>query len=177
MVMIKGYEFEKITTISAHDRRALQYKNKIMSCLKKIGMDEDYIDISMDSIVTRKAQAMVSWYMGDDHLLFSYNSSTKFVDNLGMVAKVIEHFTNLFDKDEINEEKFLGLFAEDEDVFNQRKKAREVIGVDEDSLNFEEMHKSYKKLSKKHHPDMPEGDLEKFKKINEAHKILKRELN
>jgi len=31
-------------------------------------------------------------------------------------------------------------------------------------------------LAKETHPDMPDGDTEKFKMINRAHKILKREL-
>ena len=34
----------------------------------------------------------------------------------------------------------------------------------------------YKELAKKHHPDMPSGNLEKFKEINNAHKTLKKEL-
>ncbi|MCX9025094.1 MAG: DnaJ domain-containing protein [Candidatus Methanoperedens sp.] len=34
----------------------------------------------------------------------------------------------------------------------------------------------YKALAKELHPDMPTGDTEKFKQLNIAHKILKREL-
>lgn len=37
-----------------------------------------------------------------------------------------------------------------------------------------ELKNKYLKLSKKHHPDMPEGDDEKFKEINKAYKIVKK---
>lgn len=32
----------------------------------------------------------------------------------------------------------------------------------------------YLKLSKKYHPDMPEGDAEKFREINEAYKMIQK---
>lgn len=35
-----------------------------------------------------------------------------------------------------------------------------------------ELKKKYLKLSKKYHPDMPDGDNEKFKEINEAYKLV-----
>ena len=34
-----------------------------------------------------------------------------------------------------------------------------------------------KEMAKTLHPDTPTGDVEKFKKLNHAHKILKRELS
>ena len=49
-----------------------------------------------------------------------------------------------------------------------------------DSLNIvsritsAELKEKYLKLSKKYHPDMPEGDVKKFKEINEAYKILQK---
>ena len=47
-----------------------------------------------------------------------------------------------------------------------------------DSLNIvsritnEELKAKYQKLSKKYHPDMPDGDEAKFREINEAYKII-----
>lgn len=35
-----------------------------------------------------------------------------------------------------------------------------------------ELKERYLKLSKMHHPDMPEGDAKKFKEINEAYKLV-----
>ena len=35
-----------------------------------------------------------------------------------------------------------------------------------------ELKNNYLKLSKKYHPDMPTGDAEKFREINEAYKMI-----
>lgn len=49
-----------------------------------------------------------------------------------------------------------------------------------DSLNIvsrmtnEELKARYQKLSKKYHPDMPTGNEEKFREINEAYKIIQK---
>ena len=177
MVDIKGYAFREITIRDSYNRRALQYKNQIISYFRKLGLTEDDVDIPLEGITMRKAQASVSWYMWNEHLFYSYNRSPKFVENLAMVAQVIKHFLNLLGEEKITPEEFLDLFEEDKDIIKQRKEARAVLGVEEDSTDFEAMHKNFKQLSKEHHPDMPKGDTETFKKINRAHKILKKELN
>lgn len=177
MVKIKGYEFKQITTKDSYNRRALQYYNNIIKIFKIVGLTEDDFNIPFEGNAMKKVQASVSWYMWEQHLFFSYNGSNKFVDNLAMVSQVLEHFFNLLINEEISDEDFLKEFVEDEDIIEKRKEAREILGVEEHSIDFEEMHKNYKKLSKEHHPDMPTGDVEKFKKLNVAHKILKKELN
>ncbi|MFH1682667.1 MAG: J domain-containing protein, partial [Candidatus Woesearchaeota archaeon] len=176
MVNIKGYDFKEIIIRDSYTRRALQYKNQIINCLKKVGLTDD-VDIHLESVAMRKAQASASWYMWEKHLFFSYNRSNKFVENLAMVAAVIEHFLDLLSKEEITPEEFLKLFKEDRNIIQQRKDAREVLGVEKDSTDFETMHKNYKNLSKEYRPDMPKEDTEKFKKINTAHKILKKEFD
>ena len=177
MITIKGYEFKQVNVRDSSNRRALQYKNKIIGYLKVFGLTEDDVDIPLEKITFRKAQASVSWYLWDQHLFFSYNGLPKFVENLAMVAQVIEHFINLLKEGEITKEEFLDIFVEDSDIIKQRINAREVLGVEENSTDFEIMHKNYKDLSKEHHPDMPNGDTELFQKINKAHKILKKELH
>lgn len=54
---------------------------------------------------------------------------------------------------------------------NPGTKLYEVLGISRDASE-QEIKKAYKKLSMKYHPDRPNGDEEKFKKINEANKIL-----
>lgn len=45
------------------------------------------------------------------------------------------------------------------------------LGIDK-TASAEEIKKAYRKLSLKYHPDKPNGDQEKFKKINEAYQVL-----
>lgn len=51
------------------------------------------------------------------------------------------------------------------------KRYYEDLGV-EKTASAEEIKKAYRKLSLKYHPDKPNGDQEKFKKINEAYQVL-----
>ncbi|MCF7860943.1 J domain-containing protein [Candidatus Woesearchaeota archaeon] len=176
MVTIKGHEFRDIKVRDSYSRRAQQYKNKIISALRVFRLDEDDIEIPMEQIAMKNVAASVTFYLWDEHLYYSYKGSNKFVENLAMVAQVIEYFVNLLNDEKISKEEFLKEFAEDGDILEQRIEARKVLGVEEDSIDFEDMHEKYKKLSKEHHPDMPNGDTERFKQINRAHKILKREL-
>jgi preprotein translocase subunit Sec63 len=41
----------------------------------------------------------------------------------------------------------------------------------------DEVKQQYKKLSRKYHPDMQDGDIEKFKEINEAYKVVQYYIN
>ena len=66
-------------------------------------------------------------------------------------------------------------FNEDQDIEKQRVEAREILGVEKDCLDLEVINAKYKNLAKNHHPDAG-GDQEMFKKINRAHKMLKKEL-
>ena len=43
-------------------------------------------------------------------------------------------------------------------------------------MDLDVISKKYKVLAKKLHPDMDGGDAQRFKEINVAHKVLKREL-
>jgi len=176
MAKIKGYEFNPVIVRNSYDRKALLFHNKIINKLKVFGLTDDDIDIKLEKVAMRKAQASISWYQWGHHLFFSYNDAPKFVENLGMILQVIEYFIGLLEQEKITQEEFLDAFAEDHDIMEHRKNAREVLGVEEDSRDFEKIHANYKKLSKEHHPDMPNGDTEKFKIINNAHKILKKEL-
>ncbi|MBI5064677.1 J domain-containing protein [Candidatus Woesearchaeota archaeon] len=73
-------------------------------------------------------------------------------------------------------EEFISAFTEDDDVEKSRIEAREILGIEKDVTDFEVIDAKFKELAKKAHPDMPTGNTEQFKKINHAHKILRREL-
>jgi hypothetical protein len=176
MVIIKGYEFTQPIVRNSYTRRAEQFKNKIITSLKVFGISRDDIEIPIERMAIKRAQATVTWYMWDERLYFSYNGCAKFVENLAMISKVIDHSIYLLSEGEISKEKFLRMFFEDKNIDDERKKAREVLGVEEDSIDVRIMTKNYKKLSKEYHPDMPNGNMDEFKKINHAHKVLMAEL-
>src|SRR3989344_2978695 len=88
-VTLKGYTLAPFDMKGSSPRRALQFKNSIIATLKKIGVHEDDIDVSLESVVIKKAPASVSWYFNDRHLYFSYKLS-RFIENLYVVTQVIE---------------------------------------------------------------------------------------
>jgi hypothetical protein len=172
---IKGHEFTAVLARDSYDRRALLYKNSIISMLSKIGIVRDEIIIDLEPAV-RRAPASATWYGDGYRMYYSYKSALRYVDNLYVVYKVIElEVVDLLAGKKTFEEFLLG-FTEKDDVEQMRKEAREILGVGPDVLDMNEIDKKYKELAKKYHPDMPGGDAEMFKKINNAHKILKREL-
>lgn len=176
MVNINGHDFEQITIRDSYYRRALQYERKILTYLKRFELTEDDVNIPIEQNAMRNVQASVAWYLDDAHLFFSYTGSSKFVENLAMVAQVIDYFSQRLIEGDIDLKQYVELFKEDYDISEKRMHAREVLGVHEDSKDFDEMNVNYRRLSKEYHPDMPTGNLDKFKEINNAHKILKKEL-
>ncbi|MBW6462360.1 MAG: DnaJ domain-containing protein [DPANN group archaeon] len=177
MVRIKGHEITPVITKLAYNRKALQFKNNIISTLRSIGVDEYDITIPLESISIKKAKAQATWYLDGYRMHYSYNLQNKFVDNLWVVLKVIELESKLLISKEHTLAEFVASFKEDKDIDKQRINAREHIGVAHDETDIETINQKYKEMARTLHPDMPTGDVEKFKKLNNAHKILKRELS
>ena len=173
---IKGHEFDAVIARDSFNRRSVQYANKIIDTLRKIGLTEDDVDIPIEAVAIKKAPAFATWYFEGYHLHYSYGSSERFVDNLYVVFKVIELEVDALLNEERTVNDFIAEFSEDKDVKKQREKARETLGVSPDTLDLDFIDKKYKELAKQYHPDMPKGDIDKFKAINRAHKILRREL-
>ncbi len=175
-IKLKGHEFDAISVKDSFQRKTVQFRNKIISTLSNLGLTEDDVDIPIDTLAIKKAPAFASWYFNGYRMHYSYQGAGKFVDNLYAVSKVIElEVSEVLDEKKTVEE-FIREFSEDDDVEVQRKEAREILGVSHDTLDLELIDKKFKALAKEHHPDMPNGDHGKFKAINHAHKILKREL-
>jgi len=55
--------------------------------------------------------------------------------------------------------------------YEEFNKALESLGI-VSRFTASDVKNRYLKLSKKYHPDMPTGDDEKFKEINEAYKLI-----
>ena len=173
---IKGHEFNAVIAKDSFHRRAVQYRNKIIDTLRKIGLTEDDVEIPVEAASMKKAPASATWYFEGYHLHYSYQASGKFVDNLYVVFKMIELEVNALLNEEMTINEFVSEFSEDKDVKKQREGARDLLGVSHDTTDLDLIDKKYKELAKEHHPDMPNGDISKFKAINRAHKMLRREL-
>lgn len=176
IIRIKGYDIHTFTIRDSYDRRANQYKNNIILTLKKLGLTEDDIEIPQDVSAFKNAPASATWYMDGRRLYYSYKIANKYVENLYIVFKVIELEVNALVTGEKTSEEFRNSFSEEDDIEEERKQARITLGVDPAETNMEIIDVKYKELAKKNHPDMDGGDTEKFKAINRAHKMLKREL-
>ena len=175
-ITVRGHEFSELVIKDSYDRRALQFKNNIIATLKKIGLTEDDLEIVLPRIARMKSVAAASWYFDGRNMYFSYRSGATFVQNLYVVSKVIEAEVAALLSETKTAEEFVRDFMEDRDIEKQRKEARKVLGVPENGVDMELINKSYKEKAKQLHPDVNGGDAEKFKEINNAHKMLKREL-
>ncbi len=154
----------------------MQYKNNIIETLSQIDVPSDDIDLDIEPVAIKNVPASVTWYADGYRMYYSYKVAKRYVDNLYVVFKVIEFEVAHLLQGKKTFEEFLLEFAEKDDVEHTRKEAREILGVEQDELDMNVIDRKYKEWAKKYHPDMPDGDSEMFKKINNAHKVLKREL-
>ncbi|MEI7961766.1 MAG: J domain-containing protein [archaeon] len=176
-IKIKGHSIHLMPAKDSFNRRALQYKNKLISSLGRLGVSRDDVDLELGGYCGRESKAVATWYYWGHRMQYESASQKKYVDNLGVVAHVIEKEVDLVLSDKKPLDEFIAEFVEDDDVNDERKDAREFFGLDETHKDINEINKRYKEMAKTLHPDMPTGDVEKFKKLNNAHKILKRELS
>ncbi len=175
-IKVRGDFYNISPTRDSFNRRAQQYANFVTQALRRIGAKDDYIEVSEERMAMKKAPAEVSWWLGDDHCNFKYDKMSKFVDNMLVLWKVLQRQIDAVESQSMSIEEFSNMFKEDDTVEDQRKEAREFFGLDEDHVDLESVSKQYKLLAKTLHPDMPTGDINKFKELNKHHKTLKREL-
>lgn len=176
VITAKGHTFDVLIVKDSFSRRAVQFRNHIIHTLKKIGLTENHVDIELEACAHKKFKASATWYFNGHRMYYSYDLGDKFVDNLNIVSKVIELEVDALINERKQVEDFISAFSEDDDVEEQRKEARIALGLDADVKDLNVINQRYKALAKEHHPDTPTGDIGKFKAINNAHKIIKREL-
>lgn len=173
---VKGHEFSAFLVKDSFTRRAILFRNTIVEALSKLGLTEDHVDVTLEASPIKKAPAAATWYFRGHRLYYSYNLRAKFVENLYVVSKVIELEIKDILAQKRTVEDFIAKFSEEGDIEEERSKAREILEVAPGTTDMQEINKKFKVLAKAHHPDMPSGNAEKFKAINNAHKVLKREL-
>jgi len=176
VLKIKGHSVNFMPTKASHNRYALQYKNKLISALEKIGTKRDDVELELEGFCGRESKASVTWYFHGHRMYYEVAMERSYVDNLFIIYKIIENEIELVLAEKKPIEEFLAEFEEDEDVHDERKSAREFFELEDDHRDMDTINKKYKELAKDLHPDMPTGDAEKFKQLNYHHKILKREL-
>ncbi|HZX19571.1 MAG TPA: J domain-containing protein [archaeon] len=175
-INVKGYELDSFDAKNASPRRAVQFKNSIIEALKQIGVKKDFVEIPIELIVTKKAKASVTWYSKTHRMYYSNNSQKTFIANLYLVLQLLELEVGRVVSGEKTMQEFTIEFSEDNDIEDERKEARDFLGLEHNVNDLEVINKKYKELAKEFHPDMPNGSTDKFKQLNRAHKILKREL-
>ncbi|HIJ11927.1 TPA: J domain-containing protein [Candidatus Woesearchaeota archaeon] len=171
---VKGYEFPNFVPRGVSSRRAVQFQNNILNSLAELGLTEDDVECEVERIAIRRVPASVTWYLDDEKLFYSYNGGN-YIENLYVVSKVIQAEVAEVVSGRKSREQHVLDFMEDDDIDAKRKEAREVLEVPEDCRDLELINKHYKRMARDHHPDMG-GNIEMFKKINSAHKMLLREL-
>jgi hypothetical protein len=175
-IKVKGYEFNAPLIRDSFNRRAQRFANNILTSLRGIGLTEDDVRVEIEPMAIKRVPASASWYVDGYHLHFSYKACVKYVENLFVISKVIELEVKAIQEGTKTIEEFIRDFTEERDVEKEREAAREHLGVAADEIDLDVISKKYKLLARDAHPDMPNGDTEKFKALNRAHKILKREL-
>lgn len=177
-VAVKGHEIDVKVTKSAYSRKAVLFANTIVEELKKLGITRDEIEIETHILGNKDVPATLEFWTQGQYMRFSYSQTRRFIDNLYVIKEVIlrEVEEVVTGKKDIWE--FLTLFSGDHDskkIKFELEEAKRVLGVEEDEKNFDTIHNAYKKLARKHHPDLG-GDLETFQSINKAHKLIKKEM-
>lgn len=175
-VSVKGLKFKAFVVKDSFNRKAQQIKNQIIEALGKLGVPEEQTNIPLEPFALKNAPAFAEWFMQGRRLYCSYSLSKKYVENLYVVSQIIIHQVNAVLSGEKELHDFVNDFTEDEDIVEQRKAARETLGLNEDEKDMAVINKKYKELAKAHHPDTPTGNVEKFKAVNKAHKTLRKEL-
>lgn len=176
VITIKGRDYTPVRVKDSFDRRALQFANSVTAKLYKLGLSENDVDITVERAAFRKIPAAATWYMGGHRCYYSCAVMNSYAENLALVAKVVDTEVQAVLDGAVPIEDFIRKFTEDEGVEEERKKAREILGVGEHEKDIEVINRAYKELAKEHHPDKHGGDDSEFKRINGAHKTLKREL-
>lgn len=156
-------------------RRMQQIQNSIVATLGQLGIRADDIDF-VQGFALKKVPAQMNWYADGYFCHISCNKGNSLVDNFALILELLKQEVADVLAGALQEEEFYAKYEEDEDIYEQQRAARNYFGLESDHFDFDEVVRRYKEKSKQLHPDMPQGDVDKFKELNKYHKILKKEL-
>lgn len=177
-VVVKGHEIEVKVTKSAYTRKAVLFANNIVEELKKIGVSRDEIEIDTNILGNKDVPATLEFWTQNQYMRFTYSQARRFIDNLYVIKEVIKREVEeiLTGQKELQEflHQFTGEYSSKK-LKTELTEAKKILGVDEDEKNIDVINDAYKKLARKHHPDLG-GDNETFQAINKSHKLIKKEM-
>ena len=61
-IKIKGHSIHLMPAKDSFNRRALQYKNKLISSLGRLGVSRDDVDLELGGYCGRESKAVATWY-------------------------------------------------------------------------------------------------------------------
>jgi len=177
-IEVNGRTINIKPTRSRFTKTAYVIKMEIIHSLSRIGVTSDFITLDLPrNPLKNDTPAQISWVINGEDFFYECSVQERYVDNLGVIAKVISQETYAI----LNGLKSLGMvlnqFRLDYDPNAPTiKSPREIIGVPADSKDLEYITFKYKKKAKELHPDQG-GDADKFKELNAAYEELKKELD
>ena len=184
-IRVKRFDISFNEIRNGFDRKATLFCNNIIEEIKKIKLNRDFIKFPETHSAHRREFAKVILYYNHHKLIFTHNSQKRFVDNLFIVSKLIEFEIKELNEKNLTSEKFISKYQEEhveggkndkKAQNNLREESFKILNLEEQDFNLENLNNNYKKLARKHHPDLNGGDTTEFTKINKAHKLLKKEL-
>src|SRR3989338_2468604 len=64
-IKVKGYEFEAVTVRDSFNRRATQFKNNIITSLKRLGLTADDVDIELEITALLEERITLSEFISE----------------------------------------------------------------------------------------------------------------
>ena len=176
-VIVNGRKINIKPTRSRFTKTAYQMQQEIYNDLAKIGITKEYIDLPLSrNPLKRDEPAQISWTANKKDFYFQCNKQERYVDNLGVIAKVIEQESYAIRNGLKTFTQVMNQFRLDyKEGQENTQTPREIIGVPADCKDLEYIQFKYKQKAKTIHPDIG-GDQEAFKKLHEAYTELEKEL-
>ncbi len=175
---VKGHEIEGKITKSAYDRKVVLFANNIIEELKKLNITRDDVEIKVNVLGNKNVPAVIEFWSQGHYGRFSYSLTNRFVDNMYIIQELVklEVAEVLSGKKQMSE--FFHTFESEgnrKEISKDLDEAKKTLGLSQNEKDLEVINKAYKNLAKLHHPDAG-GDLDEFKKVNKAHKLIKKEM-
>lgn len=176
---VNGKRIEIKPTNSRFAKTAYSIFQDILKSFKRIGITPEFINLTLPrNPLKNDLPAEVAWIVNAKDHYYMCNTQSNYRDNLGVISKVIEMDSYAIRNGmksfaQVMNQYRLGYEPNGEKILTPR----EILGIHDSIKDIDYIDYIYKKKAKELHPDMPTGDTEKFKQVNDAYQQLKEELS